>query len=357
MAKKLQNDAAAKAARPANAPKKVTRVVFPGLHGIATKLQTNARLAQLPQAKVTTTVPDLGLLAQLLGPGLGPATWSGPGFNVVALPFFKGNTKFQVMVNSTNESFTFTQIPGLIPNRGNIQPDIEFRGITYMQKVDDAVTGNGLHVEPGIFLNLPANDVQQPASIARLATVPHGDSLLAQGPIFPTLAGPPPIGVADATPFTLDAQGNRVNDTSPTYLSVYANALMPPGVTLETVMDPNRVLSAALAQQAAAGSKVIKTDTFIVNATPVGGINGTQPSDANVGGVTNIPFVVQNADANSVSAIFWIETVQNADGSTTMQLQYTQTVILDFPVPGPDGKPVDIKWPHISVATLVKQPS
>jgi hypothetical protein len=39
------------------------------------------------------------------------------------------------------------------------------------------------------------------------------------------------------------------------------------------------------------------------------------------------------------------ETVRNPDGSTFLQLQYTQRVLLHF----------GIDWPHISVATLTKQ--
>ena len=59
-----------------------------------------------------------------------------------------------------------------------------------------------------------------------------------------------------------------------------------------------------------------------------------------------MPFDVHNANATRLDATFWIETVEQPDGSEFFQLQYTQTVILDF-----DG----IDWPHISVATLTKQ--
>ncbi len=57
-----------------------------------------------------------------------------------------------------------------------------------------------------------------------------------------------------------------------------------------------------------------------------------------------------NAAAVSLNSVFWIETVAPPAGSPpgtypTMQLQYTQTVILNF---------LNISWPHISVATLVK---
>lgn len=45
-------------------------------------------------------------------------------------------------------------------------------------------------------------------------------------------------------------------------------------------------------------------------------------------------------------SIFCIEKVENPDCRQFMQLQYTQTIMLDF---------LDINWPHIAVATLVKQ--
>jgi len=52
-----------------------------------------------------------------------------------------------------------------------------------------------------------------------------------------------------------------------------------------------------------------------------------------------------------MDAIFWIETVQPKKGMPFLQLQYTQTVFLKFPA---GGKGAPIVWPHISVATLVK---
>jgi hypothetical protein len=63
-------------------------------------------------------------------------------------------------------------------------------------------------------------------------------------------------------------------------------------------------------------------------------------------GICNIPFVQKDANATSLKATFWIETVQQKNESTFLQLQYTQTVILNF---------LGIDWPHISIATLIKQ--
>jgi hypothetical protein len=82
------------------------------------------------------------------------------------------------------------------------------------------------------------------------------------------------------------------------------------------------------------GQNIVDTIVLFVSANPVGGINGTPIAPPNtpfeVGGIVNLPFVNANANANAFSAIFWIETVENSDGSQFLQLQYTQTVILDF---------------------------
>ena len=50
--------------------------------------------------------------------------------------------------------------------------------------------------------------------------------------------------------------------------------------------------------------------------------------------------------------MFWIETVALPGNNFFLQMQYTQTVILSFS-PGPNNPLVN--FPHISVATLVKQ--
>ena len=69
------------------------------------------------------------------------------------------------------------------------------------------------------------------------------------------------------------------------------------------------------------------------------------------GGILNIPFVTRNANATSLQAKFWLETVTPEDGPPFLQLQYSQRVMLVFPA-GPTGEL--IIWPHISVATLIK---
>ena len=55
-----------------------------------------------------------------------------------------------------------------------------------------------------------------------------------------------------------------------------------------------------------------------------------------LGDFTRIRFIEMDAPSNSMAANFRIETAENPEGAQSVQLRYTQTVILDFPVPGPD---------------------
>lgn len=275
--------------------------------------------------------PTLGPLADLAG------TWVGSGFNLISLPDFDstppstGPKPFRLKLNATREVLQFIPIGGAIPNRGSLtdlangtgQPDINLHGLTYFQRVSDLVTNSALHVEPGIWINVPASTVlppNQPATVVRLATIPHGDSLLAQSTFFGTVNTGPTIAAIDSTPV-----GPGV---TPGYLTPFVNPPLPPGILLPWVQNPNLALQAAIL-----GQNIIQTVVIVISTNPVGGI-------------VNIPFVVANAQATQLDAIFWIETVKQADGSTFLQLQYTQTVILNF---------LGINWPHISVATLVKQ--
>jgi hypothetical protein len=77
---------------------------------------------------------------------------------------------------------------------------------------------------------------------------------------------------------------------------------------------------------------------------------GNQPIPG--GGQSNTAFLAGvdptdqagNASANLVQATFWIESVAAQGISPAfMQLQYTQTAMLDFN---------DLRWPHVTVATL-----
>ena len=277
----------------------------------------------------------MGPLADLAG------TWVGEGFNLISLPDFDSNPPstgpqdFRLKLNATRETLQFIPIGGAVPNRGAVsapgsstgQPDISLFGLTYLQRVSDAVTNQALHIEPGIWLNVPATTVQpnQPATVVRLGTIPHGDSLLAQSTFVTSVSAGPTISAVDSTPTKNPPSGPPLGLP---YLQPFQNPPLPPGFMLPFVKNLNLAL-----QEAILGQNIINTVVLVISTTPVGNI-------------VNIPFVVANAAATKLDAIFWIETVQQPDGSTFLQLQYTQTVILHF---------LGIDWPQISVATLVKQ--
>jgi hypothetical protein len=282
-----------------------------------------------------------GALADLVG------TWKGRGFNQIWRPFHGSQDRF-LELNETLETLQFDLIPGDIPNRGFLQADINLHGVRYLQQVKDAhVLGPngklaGIHVEPGIWLNIPdtANPLNPP-TVARMASIPHGTTFVAQGGAFPTINTAPPIAPASITPFTIAPPHTPINFPE-VNLGVPTAFRTPPadipGVTQAMVNNPNMVLT-----QAIAGHDIISTTTVRVSTTvlspPVSG-----------GGTSNISFLTgaaggPNALDFQVDAIFWIETVKEPDGKIRHQLQYTQTVLLNF-----NG----LSWPHVSVATLEK---
>jgi hypothetical protein len=272
----------------------------------------------------------------------------------------------------------FTAVGGPVPNRGVItsfadpttgQPDINLNALSYFQRISDFVTHEPLHIEPGFWINVPPTTVfpVQPATtVVRLATIPHGDAVSALGVPF-SVPGGPFIGAADASPIRLSDKA-RLIDIAP-YNKPFLNPSLPPDIKLPYVANPNLAL-----QDAILGQNIINTVVLIITTTsesitippnanvtdpnPPGTVvnisapaEGSVPVPAPGGGtvnssIVNIPFVVQNANAVTLDAIFWIETVQQPDGSTFLQLQYTQTINLQF---------LGINWPHITVATLVKQ--
>jgi hypothetical protein len=68
-------------------------------------------------------------------------------------------------------------------------------------------------------------------------------------------------------------------------------------------------------------------------------------------GLSNISFLQgtaagPNARTALMQAIFWIETIEDSAGRFYLQLQYQQLVVLNFN---------NLSWPHVSVATLIKQ--
>jgi hypothetical protein len=328
-----------------------------------------------PRGKVTE---DLGLLAELSG------TWEGQGFNLIARPEASGKSPLFLELNQTFETLTFNAISSTIPNRGDAVPDIELFGLTYLQKVVDLVTQGALHIEPGIWVHIPSGDENGNQSVARMGNIPHGNSLLAQGialPVNPVPVGFDPDKTAPATtaPFRqntpMPAPGTasafkpfNLSDATPAAVDFRTPVGNPPagqipgtilGLPLQDIInDPVKLLTAALKGQTIKKMVVIEISTIdsipIVDpANPAKSIPKKFPSGG--GGIENIPFLQTNADAATMFATFWIEEIQGPTPDTNFfQLQYVQTVFLNFPIIAPPAPPVPFTWPHVSVATLRK---
>lgn len=335
--------------------------------------------------------PPLGPLEAFAG------TWTGIGFNTIFRP---QNQTFPLPIpapgdnllelNLTSETLSFSPSLGSIPNRGMLMDDIFLNGVPYVQSINDVTNPappTGIHFEPGIWLSVPATtSPAEPISLARMASIPHGVTIVAQGVAFPAKAGPPNIHPADITPtpigggapikFPSQTAANKTTARIPQDLTPWINAGT---ITQALLDDPNLLLRNAIAVQ-----KILSTTTIVVSTDPASPLFG--------GGTGNIAFLLGNAagapaNANAVtmSAVFWIETVEhqlhidfpNGSAPTTVeprgapfglpvpsfvldppvqltgpriikvtstQIQYSQTVILNF-----NG----LSWPHVSVATLV----
>lgn len=376
------------------------------IHGVTSKL-----LSQQPS---TTPAPRLLVLDNFKG------TFAGHGFNTIfrpqssATPTTFPNNPTQgandnvLELNLTTETLAFADALGSVPNRGLFaQGDIFLSGVPYVQTIQDVTnpaTGKadapatGIHFEPGLWMRVPASMTNpvQVESLNRMASIPHGTTINAQG-VAPTTttAGPPSIPVANITPFLINSSppnfvkfpNQTANLKNTLRLPQDLTAFIKAGtITQDILDDPNTVL-----RNANIGKSIEKTTTIQISTNPKAPQLG--------GGTANIDFLVgattgstsgPNAQAVQMDATFWISEVSHkitvpvhtlgqgpleiaapspVAGApagfqapsfivdppvaitaprtitvTSTQIQYSQRVILNF---------APLSWPHVSVATLI----
>jgi hypothetical protein len=202
--------------------------------------------------------PDLGPLAAFVG------AWQGNGFNTIfrpdsqqtptPLPIPAGGDNV-LELNLTAESLSFSPSLGSVPNRGMVQGDVFLNGVPYLQAINDVTTGQpvGIHVEPGIWIAVPStSDPAEPTqTFARMASIPHGTTINAQGTAS-TAPGAPTIPPVDITPF-FSSSGQRIRFQSQT-AAAQGTARIPQDLTSVPITqamldDPNSVLRDQIAGQ------------------------------------------------------------------------------------------------------------
>jgi hypothetical protein len=319
--------------------------------------------AALSTARTYTTAtqgdPALGFLAQFPGTWANADNLAGHGWNLIALPLKRPGAitnpnppgDFRLLLNQFNETLTFSTVDKGVPNRGAAQTllfdtDQHLAALQYIQHIaqiaatdfpstpdtpDTPKLDAGIHHEPGLMLHMQSQTDGSP-EYARLATIPHGDSVNALGHGL-AYDGPPDftnIGDFSALPVGVNPDINN----NP-YLAPYKIFHDAPFKALFDPTDPLALLKGAVPPNVKR-TTVVTFDTTLLSA-----------------GIHNIPFIVRQANATAMQAIFWIEELDAppVGGVPQIVLQYAQKVMLDFfPVPGAPN--TLIRWPHITINTM-----
>jgi hypothetical protein len=336
-------------------------------------------------APVPPPAPSVGPLSAFTG------TFHGQGFNTIFRPDLGSPTKLPVSpggsdnlleLNLTSQTLSFSRPLGSVPNRGEVTPDIFLNGVTYLLTVSDITNPAkpiGIHFEPGLWMHIPSTkDPAEETTLVRMASIPHGTTLNAQG-TFRTFSGPPSIPPANITPSSGPFPSQTASNAGTARIPQDLGPFIKNGsISQDILSDPNTVLRNATAHQT-----IRSTTALGVATTPTSPIFG--------GGNDNIAFLLGNTTATQPNSqttemfsFYWIETVEHtltvprwtpgqpplaiaaptAVGpapvflvtpptavtqprqlkATSTQIQFSQRVILNF-----NG----IRWPHMSVATLV----
>ena len=299
-------------------------------------------------------------------------------------------------LNLTSEILSFSKSLGSVPNRGTAnQPDAFLNGVPYVQTVSD-ITIHGesvpIHFEPGLWIHVPATTLPPLGeTVTRMASIPHGTTIEAQGLVDAAKPGPPTIAPVDITPFKTGsnppakikfASQTAADKNTPRIPQDLSPFITRGTLTQAMLDDPNSLLRAHISKQT-----IVSTTTIFISTAP------PPPVGLFGGGTDNIAFLLgqaaataPNAQSTQMTAVFWIEIVEETievppfrvggppffikakpsiagqrvahfsvtppfdlDAKRTIkvtftQIQYSQTVFLNF---------AGLTWPHVSVNTLV----
>src|SRR5271170_4932665 len=157
----------------------------------------------------------------------------------------------------------------------------------------------------------PTTGPAEGTTLVRMASIPHGTTIAAQG-TSSTIAGPPTIAAVDITPFTTAPPNNKIPfpsqtaaiNNTPRIPQNLTSFIAAGTITQAILTDPNTVLRNHIASQT-----IISTTTIFISTSPAAPLFG--------GGADNIAFLLgnptataPNAQTRKMTAVFWIETVE-----------------------------------------------
>ncbi|KAK0614542.1 hypothetical protein B0T14DRAFT_499787 [Immersiella caudata] len=276
------------------------------------------------------------------GPGSHPETdppfplkhfkgsYAGNGFNLIWIPTPfpdplpkdtpDGPNDNKLILNLTTEQLTFGPTLGNIPNRGfGDQGDLILNGLAYLQTVQNTTNpetgkgdkprsteGSGIHFEPGVWLRVPAANFQKGRdTICRMASIPHGTTINAQGFVpekvnGSVIGGKPGGPDFDSKALTLNTQpfvigeperrrqiflrqmdAERRNDTRREPSGDLKPFRDSGRITTDIIRNPNLVLKNAITTS---NLNIKETITFTVTS-------GNPAEELNAGGTANIAFL------------------------------------------------------------------
>ena len=269
--------------------------------GLAPLLSTQTTLNEQTNV-VSEPLGDLMGFVDPVNPTQG-LVFAGTGFNTIFrpqspktptnLPIKVPNSDNILELNLTNETLSFAAPLGVVPNRGSgNQGDIFLNAVPYVQSITDVTSlpATGIHFEPGMWLAVPPTTVPTEAATiyTRMASIPHGVTINAQGTSLGRTAGKPnfnnpalqvninpfPIGGAQqpSAPGTRFFPSQTATNPGTARIPQDLTSFIAAGTITQAMLDnPNVVLQNEIASQ-----NIQSFVTLIVTTDSA----GTQPNTA-----------------------------------------------------------------------------
>jgi hypothetical protein len=325
-------------------------------------------------------------------------TFIGNGLNVIFRPR-NGFTNFAddnlLEINFTKEKLTFMSrdVLDAVPNRGfgnannpsrPSQQDVILRGIPYQQTITDLIDqtsgtlqepGIPIHFEQGLFLRTPALDHPAiPATISRLASIPHGTTINAQAvdPGFGWIQGPTEVfdtaaHINKITPFFIGTTNDLEFDNHKLPEVGTRNRL--PNVLHRAPHDFNRILAIKEFNTPINSlDKINKLKTIVKHRTFEVTTESKKPGDTTAngllpgGGTSNIAFLQgnkavgardtdANANAVKVTCRYWISVVR-----VDITVPPTNHGRVEVTPPKPAGVPEGVTYFHPTFIVPLRRP-